>query len=102
MAPAGQLTTAPAGWGVVYRPGHRIGAESLHNSSPSSHVLIPPRPFIPSKGGSLENRGQKTEKSKRGPKKIFIKTLRLCGEYVLRLRGAGGAQAVGRWRAGRR
>ena len=39
--PADQLTTAPAGWGVVYRPGHRIGAESLHNSSPSSHVLIP-------------------------------------------------------------
>nr|DAU53412.1 MAG TPA: hypothetical protein [Caudoviricetes sp.] len=28
---------------MVYRPGHRIGAESLHNSSPSSHVLFNPR-----------------------------------------------------------
>ena len=51
--PADQVTTAPAGWGgVVYRPGHRIGAESPHNSSPSSHVLFPPTfshpcPFLP-------------------------------------------------------
>lgn len=38
------------GWGVVYRPGHRIGAESLHNSSPSSHVLTPVS-FSPDIGG---------------------------------------------------
>lgn len=53
-----RLTSRPAdhgpGWvgGVVYRPGHRIGAESLHNSSPSTHVLFPPTfssssPFLP-------------------------------------------------------
>ena len=76
-APADQLTTAPAGWGVVYRPDHRIGAESLHNSSPSTHVLffthvlIPVAISPPLRGGSLENRGQKTEKSKRGPKKFL-------------------------------
>ena len=46
-----QLTTAPAGWGVVYRPEHRIGAESLHNSSPSPHVLIPVALSSPFKGG---------------------------------------------------
>lgn len=50
------LTSRPAdhgpGWvgGVVYRPGHRIGAESLHNSSPSSHVLTPVS-FSPDIGG---------------------------------------------------
>jgi hypothetical protein len=38
------------GWGVVYRPGHRIGAESLNNSSPSSHVLTPVS-FSPDIGG---------------------------------------------------
>lgn len=51
-----RLTSRPAdhgpGWvgGVVYRPGHRIGAESLHNSSPSSHVLTPVS-FSPDIGG---------------------------------------------------
>lgn len=76
-APADQLTTAPAGWGVVYRPGHRIGAESLHNSSSPSHVLffthvlIPVALSSPFRGGSLENWGQKTEKSKRGQKKFL-------------------------------
>ena len=90
-----QLTTAPAGWGVVYRPEHRIGAESLHNSSPFSHVLTPVS-FSPDIGGRFRKPEAKNEKVKKGSKKIFIKTLRLCGEYVLRLRGAGGAQAVGR------
>nr|DAD71811.1 MAG TPA: hypothetical protein [Siphoviridae sp. ctoiW10] len=71
MAPADQLTTAPAGWGVVYRPGHRIGAGSLHNSSPSPHVLIPVALPPPLRGGSLENMGQKTEKSKRGQKNFY-------------------------------
>lgn len=71
MATADQLTTAPTGWGVVYRPGHRIGAESLHNSSPSPHVLSPVSLSSPLRGGSLENRGQKTEKSKRGQKKFL-------------------------------
>lgn len=70
-APVDQLTTAPAGWGVVYRTGNRIGAESLHNSSPSPHVLIPVALPPSLRGGSLENRGQKTEKSKRGPKKFL-------------------------------
>nr|DAO69793.1 MAG TPA: hypothetical protein [Caudoviricetes sp.] len=61
---------------MVYRPGHRIGAESLHNSSPSSHVLFNPCShtrvlFSRYRGGSLENRGQKTKKSKRGPKKFL-------------------------------
>nr|DAE40190.1 MAG TPA: hypothetical protein [Caudoviricetes sp.] len=36
---------------MVYRPGHRIGAESLHNSSPSPHVLIPVALPLPLKGG---------------------------------------------------
>lgn len=70
-APADHLTTAPAGWGVVYRPGHRIGAESLHNSSPPPHVLTPVSLFLRYRGGSLKNRVEKTEKSKRGPKKFL-------------------------------
>ena len=49
-APADQLTTVPAGWGVVYRPGHRIGAEFLHNSSPSFHVLTPVSFFLRYRG----------------------------------------------------
>ena len=52
-----RLTSRPAdhgpSWvgGVVYRPGHRIGAESLHNSSPSPHVLAPVPFFLRYRGG---------------------------------------------------
>ncbi len=73
--PADQLTTAPCGgWFTDLATG---SAQNLSTTLPppltffSSHVLIhlalPPL----LRGGSLENRGQKTEKSKRGPKKIL-------------------------------
>ena len=70
-APADQLTTAPAGWGgglQTWPPDRRRISPQLFPLLPCSHTRVL---FSQYRGGSLENRGQKTEKSKRGPKKIL-------------------------------
>lgn len=72
-----RLTSWPADHGPGWVGGGlQTGPPDRRRISPQLFPLPPRshsrRPFLPPlRGGSLENRGQKTEKSKRGPKKFL-------------------------------